>query len=193
MQLNNLAIIHTQKPIHTVKKQTLLIIVGCILSTVLMAEDTDSRQKLVGTWFFSATNTLYHQDTNTMTTVTQYHADGTFDMKGEIYITPPIYTNRMTVQIQRDGIWVPESEDYPFRRQIGGSGIWRIEQGYFYSTFTNSTGDWRIEAGKRTFIQTNTISLQTNVEETNEIILLTGQEFTKRDKLGRVQTATRKQ
>jgi hypothetical protein len=126
-----------------------------------------------------------------MTTETHYHANGTFDMKGELGRTAPIHANNITVNIKRDGVWVPESEEYPFRRQIGGSGIWRIEQGYFYSTFTNSTGDWRIEAGRHIIIQTNTVSWPTNVEGKDEIISLTGQEFTKRDKLGRVQTATR--
>jgi len=34
---------------------------------MLVAEDTDSKQKLVGTWVFSATNTLGNQSTRTIT------------------------------------------------------------------------------------------------------------------------------
>ena len=160
---------------------------------MIMADDADSRQKLVGTWFFTATNAMANQSTQTMTTETLYRADGTFDMKGELGTTAPINPKGMTNYIQRDGAWVPESEEFPVRRQIGGSGIWRIEQGYFYSTFTNTVGNWRIEAGKRVIIQTNTVSWPMNEENKDQIISLTGQDFTKRDKLGREQAATRKQ
>src|ERR1039458_6499240 len=47
---------HTPQQIHIMKKRISLIIVGCLLSTMLLADDTDSRQKLVGTWVYSVTN-----------------------------------------------------------------------------------------------------------------------------------------
>ena len=181
-------------------KRISLIIVGCLLSTMLMADDADSRQKLVGTWVFSTNNTLGTQRTNTITKEFQYHADGTFDMKGEYGLIAPINTRPATNYMLMNRVWVTsEIIEYPYRRQFGGSGIWRIEQGYFYSTFTNNTGVWRVESGTHTYLLTNVdtrVSFMTgpmNMETKDEIVSITGQEFTSRDRLGRVQVATRKQ
>ena len=168
---------------------------------MLRADDADSRQKLVGTWVFSTTRTPpVSQLTNTITQEFQYHADGTFDMTGEFVAMAPTNTSAGSSYGTVEGV-VVESEiiEYPYRRQIGGSGIWRVEQGYFYSTFTNNTGAWRVESGTRTYIVTNLdnrvsfYTRPTGMENTEEIISITGQEFTTRDRLGRVQTATRKQ
>jgi hypothetical protein len=183
------------------KKRISLIIVGCLLSTMLMADDADSRQKLVGTWVFSTTRTPASQPpsqlTNTITQEFQCHADGTFDMTGEFVAMAPTNTRPGSSYGEVEGV-VVESEliEYPYRRQIGGSGIWRVEQGYFYSTFTNNTGAWRVESGKRTYIVTNLdnrVSFYTRPITKEEIISITGQEFTIRDRHGQAEVATRKQ
>jgi hypothetical protein len=123
------------------KKRISLIIVGCLLSTMLMADDADFRQKLAGTWVFSTTNTLAAQRTNMITKEFQYHADGTFEMKGEYALIAPINERPGHSHGEMDGVVVEdEIIEYPYRRQFGGAGIWRIEQGYFYRTFTNNIG-----------------------------------------------------
>jgi hypothetical protein len=195
---------HTPQQIHTMKKLISLIIVGCLLSPMLMADDADSRQILVGTWVFSTTRTPpASQLTNTITQEFQYHADGTFDITGEFVVMAPTNTRPATDSMFVNGTngtsVTTEVIEYPYRRQIGGSGIWRIEQGYFYSTFTNNTGAWRVESGTRTYIVTNLdnrvsfYTRPTGMENRDEIISITRQDFTTRDRLGRVQTATRKQ
>jgi len=161
------------------------------------------RQKLVGTWVFSTTNTPGDQRTNTITKEFQYHADGTFDMTGEVVQMAPTNTRPGTSSMFVNGAngtsVTTEVIEYPYRRQIGGSGIWRVEQGYFYSTFTKNTGAWRVESGTRTYIVTNLdnrvsfFTRPTGMENKEEIISITGQDFTTRDRLGQVQTATRKQ
>ena len=179
------------------KERISLIIVGCLLSTMLLADDTDSRQKLVGTWVYSVTNTLVTQRTNMLTQVTKYRADGTFDMTGEFGIIAP--TNEgVTNYVHLNGVWVlSEIQKFPYKRQIGGSGIWRIEQGCLYSTFTHNLGETHVESGTRSYILTNLdnrISFYTgpiNREMKYEIISITGQDFIKRDGSGRVEAATR--
>jgi RNA polymerase sigma factor (sigma-70 family) len=163
------------------------------------ANDADSRQKLVGPWVYTDTKIIGPR-TRTITTETTYHADGTFDMKGEFGATALPNTHPVTNYMSMNGVWVlTEIIEYPYKRQIGGSGIWHIEQGYFYSTFTNNTGTWRVESGTRTYTLTNLdnrvgfMTWPTDMEKKDEIISLTGQEFTKRDKDNNVQTATRKQ
>jgi len=168
-----------------------------------MADDADSRQKLVGTWVFSTTNTPANQLTNTITKEFQYHADGTFDMTGEFVSIAPTNarpgTNSMFVNGVNGASVMSEIIEYPYRRQIGGSGIWRIEQGYYYSTFTNNTGAWHVESGTRTYIVTNMdnrvsfYTWPTGMERKEEIISITGQEFKTQFRLGLVQAATRKQ
>ncbi len=184
--------------IHTMKGRIALIIVGCLLSTMLMADDTDYRQKLVGTWVYSVTNTLGRmQRTNMLTQVTQYRAEGTFDMTGEFRIIAP--TNEGATNYQHlNGVWVLwEIMKFPYKRQIGGSGTWRIEQGCLNSTFTNNLGEAHVESGTHSYILTNLdnrISFYTgpiNREMKYEIISITGQDFIKRDVSGRVEAATR--
>jgi hypothetical protein len=175
------------------KNPILLVVTGCMFSTTLIAGDAAFSQMLVGTWVFAATNTSAVQSTQTMMTVTQYRADGTFAMKGELSETAPIPIANTKTFVERDGVLVPEEQDYPFRRQMGGVGIWRIEQGWLISTLTNSVGNWRIDAGNRTIVQTNTPSIETGVERKEKIISITAQKFTKHDASGREQTATRKE
>ena len=184
-------------------KRISLIIVGCWLNTMLMADDVDSRQKLVGTWVFSTTNTPGNQRTNMITKEFQYHADGTFDMTGEVVNLAPTNTRPGTDSMVANGTngtsVTTEVIEYPYRRQIGGSGIWRIEQSYLYSTFTNNTGAWRVESGTRIYIVTNLdnrvsfYTWPTGMERKEEIISITGQEVTTRFRQDRAQTATRKQ
>ena len=170
---------------------------------MLMADDADSRQKLVGSWVFSTTNTPGNQYTNTITQEFQYHADGTFDMTGEVLNLAPTNTRPGTDSMIGNGVngrsVVSETIEYPYRRQIGGSGTWRIEQGCLYSTFTKNTGAWRVESGTRTYIVTNIdnrvsfYTWPTGMEKKEEIISITGQELTTRFRLGQPQTAARKQ
>jgi hypothetical protein len=188
---------HTPQQIHIMKKRISLFIVGCLLSTMLLADDTDSRQKLVGTWVYSVTNTLGMQRTNMITKVTQYRADGTFDMTGEFGLIAPT-NNGFTNYVLLNGVWVlSEIQKFPYKRQIGGSGIWRIEQGCFYSTFTHNLGEAHVESGRRSYILTNLdnrVSFYTGPidwEMKYEIISITGQDFIKRDGSGRVEAATR--
>lgn len=175
------------------KKLMLLLVVGCSFSLMLSAGDAEFTQKLVGTWNFAYTNATAVQSTQTMVTVTEYRPDGTFVMKGEVSETAPVYPPNTMSFVERDGLLAPESDRYPFRRQIGGVGIWRIERGYLLSTLTNSVGNWRMDTGSRSTIQTNTASLQTDVERKEEIISMTAQKFTKRNTAGQELTATRKE
>lgn len=170
---------------------------------MLMADDADSRQKLVGTWVFSVTNTLGTQRTNTITQETQYHADGTFEMKGEYGLMAPTNSSPGKSSMYVNGVngasVVTEIIEYPYRRQLGGSGMWRIEQGYFYRTFTNNTGASCVESGTHNYILTNVdnevafLTGPTDMEIKYEIISITGQEFTTRDMFGQVEVAMRKQ
>lgn len=175
------------------KKLILLLIAGYSLNPMLMAGDTEFTQKLVGTWNFAYTNATAVQSTQTMVTVTEYRPDGTFVMKGEVSETAPVHPPNTMTFVERDGLLVPVSDTYPVRQQIGGVGTWRIERGYLVSTLTNSVGNWRIDTGSRSTIQTNTASLQTDVERREEIISLTAQKFTKRNTAGQELTATRKE
>jgi hypothetical protein len=175
------------------KNPILLVVAGCFLCPMLIAGDADFTRMLVGTWNFAHTNTTELQSTQTMVTVTEYRADGTFALQGEVSETAPIRSANTETYAERDGKLRPESQDYPMRRQIGGVGIWRVEQGYLISTLTNTVGNWRIDAGSRTIVQTNTASLATGVERKEQIISITAQNFTKRDASGREQAATRKE
>ena len=182
------------------KKRISLIIVGCLLSTMLRADDADSRQKLVGTWIYATTKALSNDRTNTVTEEFQYHADGTFEMKGEYGLIAPTNARPITGYMIMNGARVMQQPmEYPYKRQFGGSGIWRIEQGCFYTTFTNNLGAWHVESGTHTYMLTNSdprVAFMTppmNMETKDEIISVTGQEFTTRDGSGQMQTATRKQ
>ena len=149
------------------KKQISLIIAGCLLSTTLLAENADFRQKLVGTWDFAATNTTPADATQTMSTETTYHADGTFSMTGVIGMSYPTNSNTLTIR----------NTPNPFSRTIGGSGIWHVEQGCLYTTTTNS-------------------ATKKNIDHCDEIVTLNEHQFTYRVKAGQLQgevrTATRK-
>jgi hypothetical protein len=154
-------------------KQRLLILSGCLLGIVLMAEDADLRQKLIGTWDFASTNAAYNDGKQWMSKVTTYSADGTFAMAGEIGMIYPTNRSKRTFAM-RDGVLVPSPESYS--KAISGSGVWRVERGCLFTTITNST------------------SWQTNVEHCDEILLVTSQLFSSRYKQGGLtNTAIRKQ
>ena len=128
-----------------------------------MAGDADFRQKLVGTWSFSATNATPAQVTQTISTKTTYHSDGTFTMMGEVGMSSPTNSSSITIP----------STPNPFSRRIDGSGVWRVEQGCLYTTITNSA------------------SVQTNVDHCDEILSLNDHQFSYRIKAGQLKGQVR--
>jgi len=138
-----------------------------------MAADADLSKQLVGSWEFSATNTTMNGATQTMSTQTHYSVGGVFTMDGTIGVAYPTNEHTKVFIKRNDGSLVPREQ--AISRPIGGSGVWRIEQGYLYTTLTNSS------------------SMATNVESKDEVLSLTAESFTYRTQRNQTRTANRKQ